>query len=98
MLAGASGGLSVFATPWSSDEEKEGITRFLRPQFKALGIVRYVLIFESWFVSRAPDAARFEGQVRDQPDRQEAVMAMGYSRDEENILASSIIHRAEDGT
>ncbi len=70
----------VLSTPLGDTDQKDLLTEALRAFFKEKGVVRYVFMTEVWFKA-VKEGERFEGEVRHQPDKKEAVMLIGEDRD-----------------
>lgn len=73
--------IDIFITPWSDDREKMAACAMIRKHLQKTGALRYVLLAESWLSNEAFDEEGEWQRPSEQPDRREALIAIGVNAD-----------------
>ena len=96
-IAENSKGLSIYATPWGSEQDKRNITKFLKQQFKEQGVFRYAMISESWMVSATNNKNPYDEveSLEDHPNRKEIVMIFAEESNERMMGHFEIIREGD---
>jgi hypothetical protein len=91
----------IFATPWSTNNEKRLVIASMRQIMKETRCTAYSMLTEAWMLRVMGDAAKgeYKGPMpSESPDRQECVVVMAANSDGEHRYHTLETVRAADGT
>lgn len=93
----------IIATPWSSDEEKDGAILALRDFFREKNVLRFAFVCEAWMTMLNPDETKRATATGDfprassHPDRREVIRITAEDRDGTVLSGQFFILRPEHG-
>ena len=93
------GQLTIIATPWADNHEKQAAVKYVKTKMKELKATRYVQIAEVWTVvaKEMPKSFLAGASLASHPDRREAVIATAEDKHGNTLMLRRFILRPEQG-